>query len=210
MQAIQPGDYCIGYTLHLYGNIFSYTWQLLCLCFHLRVVALEISKIYIPDSAIHTYVIGQWPTWWHFPIGGWAVNLGSHVLITVSVQGTNKPLGVTNSFIKSQNSTACILSFVVQIQLNILHDIDKSVFLIVIKFRNDAKSHCSIVTKLTLDVRGPSYLGLTRSISWLLMPWLLTSPGHQQSWYWPCSICRSWSYMRKHFKYMYLCHINVE
>ena len=24
---------------------------------------------------------------------------------------------------------------------------------------------------LTLNVRGPSYLGLTRSISWLLMPW---------------------------------------
>ena len=24
---------------------------------------------------------------------------------------------------------------------------------------------------LILNVRGPSYLGLTRSISWLLMPW---------------------------------------
>ena len=35
----------------------------------------------------------------------------------------------------------------------------------------------------TLNVRGPSYLGLTRSISWLLMPWLLTSPGHQQPRY---------------------------
>ena len=33
---------------------------------------------------------------------------------------------------------------------------------------------------LTLNVRGPSYLGLNRSISWLLMPWLLTSPGHRQ------------------------------
>ena len=33
---------------------------------------------------------------------------------------------------------------------------------------------------LTLNERGPSYFGLTRSISWLLMPWLLTSPGHQQ------------------------------
>ena len=61
---------------------------------------------------------------------------------------------------------------------------------------------------LTLNVRGPSYLGLTRSISWLLMPWLLTSPGHQQPWYWLCSICRSWSYTRKDFKF--LCHINVE
>ena len=61
---------------------------------------------------------------------------------------------------------------------------------------------------LTLNVRGPSYLGLTRSISWLLMPWLLTSPGHQQPWYWLCRICTSWSYWRKDFKYM--CHINVD
>ena len=28
-------------------------------------------------------------------------------------------------------------------------------------------------------MRGSSYLGLTGAISWLLMPWLLTSPGHQ-------------------------------
>ena len=60
----------------------------------------------------------------------------------------------------------------------------------------------------TLNVRGPSYLGLTMSISRLLMPWLLMSPGHQQQWYWLCGICRSWSYLRKDFKYM--CHINVE
>ena len=57
-------------------------------------------------------------------------------------------------------------------------------------------------------VRGPSYLGLTRSISWLLMPWLLTSPGHQQPWYWLYRICRSFSYSGKCFKN--LCQINVE
>ena len=61
---------------------------------------------------------------------------------------------------------------------------------------------------LTLNVRGPSYLGLNRSISWLLMPWLLTSPGHQQPCYWLYMICRSLSYLRPDFKY--LCHINVE
>ena len=62
---------------------------------------------------------------------------------------------------------------------------------------------------LTLNERAPSYLGLTKSISWLLMPWLLTSPGHQQPWYWLCRICRSFSsYSRKDFKY--LCQINVE
>ena len=43
---------------------------------------------------------------------------------------------------------------------------------------------------LTLNVQGPSYLGLTRSISWLLMPWLITSPGHQLPWYWLCRIGR--------------------
>ena len=64
------------------------------------------------------------------------------------------------------------------------------------------------LSNLTLTVRGLSYLGLTRSISRLLMPWLLTSPGHQQPWYWLCRICRSWSYFRKDFEY--LCHINVE
>ena len=61
---------------------------------------------------------------------------------------------------------------------------------------------------LTLNVRGPSYLGLTRSISWLLMPWLLTSPEHQQPWYWLCKIGRSLSYSRRNFNY--LCLISVE
>ena len=37
---------------------------------------------------------------------------------------------------------------------------------------------------------------------------LLTSPGHQQPWYWLYRICGSLSYLRKCFKY--LCHINVE
>ena len=63
---------------------------------------------------------------------------------------------------------------------------------------------------LTLDVRGRSYLSLTsrRWISWLLMPWLLKSPGHQQQWYWLYRICRSFSYLRNDFKC--LCQINVE
>ena len=46
-------------------------------------------------------------------------------------------------------------------------------------------------------MRGPSYLCLTRSILWLLVPWLLTSPGHQQPWYWLCRIGRFLSYLRK-------------
>ena len=68
--------------------------------------------------------------------------------------------------------------------------------------------HKDILPIWTLSVRGPSYLGLTRSISWLLMPCLLTSPVHQQPWYWLYRICRSFSYLSKCFKY--LCQINVE
>ena len=52
---------------------------------------------------------------------------------------------------------------------------------------------------LTLNVGGPSYLGLTGSISWLLMPWLLTSPGHHQPWYWLRRKGRFLSYLRKDF-----------
>ena len=66
----------------------------------------------------------------------------------------------------------------------------------------------TIKRPLTLNVRGPSYLGLTRSISWLLVPWLLTSPGHQQPWYWLCRIGRFLSCLRKDFNYLH--RINVE
>ena len=63
-------------------------------------------------------------------------------------------------------------------------------------FHDDLSNNCNAWLKighlymLTLNVRGPSYLGLTRSILWLLMPWLLTSSGHQQPWYWLCRIGR--------------------
>ena len=67
---------------------------------------------------------------------------------------------------------------------------------------------CPRASVLTFNVRGQSFLGLTRSISWLLMPWLLTSPGHQQPWYWLCGIGRFLSYLRKDF--IYLRRINVE
>ena len=55
---------------------------------------------------------------------------------------------------------------------------------------------------------GLSYPGLTVSISWLLMPWLLASPGHQHPWCWLCKLGKSLSYMRKDFNY--LCHVIVE
>ena len=70
------------------------------------------------------------------------------------------------------------------------------------KLFSDTDNFLIMQANLTLNVRGPSYLGLTRSISWLLMPWLLTSPGHQQPWYWLCRIGRFLSYLRKDFNYL--------
>ena len=49
------------------------------------------------------------------------------------------------------------------------------------------------VSILTLPVLKPGYSAIIRSISWLLMPWLLASPGHQQPWYWICRITMSLS-----------------
>ena len=54
----------------------------------------------------------------------------------------------------------------------------------------------------------PEYAGRTKSIPWLLMPWLLASPGHQQPWYWLCMISRSLSFIRIDRKY--LCHLSVQ
>ena len=54
---------------------------------------------------------------------------------------------------------------------------------------------------------GNGGISLIRSISWLLMPWLLASPGHQQPRYWLCKIGKSLSYTRRDSKY--LCHLRV-
>ena len=47
---------------------------------------------------------------------------------------------------------------------------------------------------LTLQGLQPAHSRKTRSIPWLLMPWFLASPGHQQTWYLceingPCHPC---------------------
>ena len=53
-----------------------------------------------------------------------------------------------------------------------------------------------------------NYLSLNWSISWLLMPWLLASPGHQQPWYWLSLIGKLLPWSSKDLSY--LCHINVD
>ena len=65
-----------------------------------------------------------------------------------------------------------------------------------------------VLALLTLSMRGPSFIGLTSSMSWLLIPRLLASPRHQQPWYWICKIITTWSNTRKDFNYRW--HVNVE
>ena len=66
----------------------------------------------------------------------------------------------------------------------------------------------SKILVLTHNMQGLSYLSLTRSISWLLMPWLLASPGHQHPSYWLRRIGESLSYRRNDFNN--LCHVILE
>ena len=68
---------------------------------------------------------------------------------------------------------------------------------------------CLDLNVLSPNVQGPNFSSSTKSIIiWLLMPWLLLSPGHQRPWYWLRRIGKFLSYMRKDFKY--LCHVSVE
>ena len=40
------------------------------------------------------------------------------------------------------------------------------------------------IWSISLMLLITAYSGITRSMSWLLMPWLLVLSGHQQPWYW--------------------------
>ena len=61
--------------------------------------------------------------------------------------------------------------------------------------------------RLTLNKRGPNYSSSTVSISWLLMPKLLASPGYQHPWYWLCRIGKFLSYSRTDLNYLRLAHV---
>ena len=61
---------------------------------------------------------------------------------------------------------------------------------------------------LTLVVLNLEYCSTARSLSWLLMPWLLTSPGHQHPQYWLYRMNELLSSTIKNFNY--LCHLSDE
>ena len=57
---------------------------------------------------------------------------------------------------------------------------------------------------LTLVVlRLEYYSKRTKSIPWLLMPWLLALPGHEQPWLWNCKINRSLLTMSKYWNHLH-------
>ena len=61
---------------------------------------------------------------------------------------------------------------------------------------------------LTLPVLKLEYSSQTGSIPLLLMPWFLTSPSHQQPWFWLCKkVARCLSSVRTNS--IYLCHFEV-
>ena len=60
---------------------------------------------------------------------------------------------------------------------------------------------------LTLLVLKPEYSWWTKPISWLLMPRLLVSPGHQQPWHRFCMIKGSLSSTRSDFNCMRHSHV---
>ena len=57
------------------------------------------------------------------------------------------------------------------------------------------------------NVTGVLVISNSWSIPWLLIPWLLASPGHQQPWRWTCLVTGSLSSTRKKFIYQY--HHNI-
>ena len=61
---------------------------------------------------------------------------------------------------------------------------------------------------LSLVMLKSKYSSSTRSMLWLLMPWLLAYPGHQQPWYWLHRVNRLLSSTKRYFNYLQ--HLSVE
>ena len=66
----------------------------------------------------------------------------------------------------------------------------------------------SLCFRLTLLPLKLDYSCRSWSIPWMLMPWLLVLPGHQQPCYWLCIINSYLPFTSKDFKY--LCHVSVK
>ena len=58
-------------------------------------------------------------------------------------------------------------------------------------------------SSLTFLALKSEHSRIIMSIPWLLMPWLIASPGHQQLWYWICRMKWFLSSTRKDFNYLH-------
>ena len=73
-------------------------------------------------------------------------------------------------------------------------------------YQKTTRSQLQLVGPCTDETRIST--GITKSIPWLLMPWLLASPGHLHPLYCQCKINRSLSFMGNDFNN--LLHLSVE
>ena len=62
---------------------------------------------------------------------------------------------------------------------------------------------CQWANSIKLSGVKLKYSGRTRSIPWLLMPWLLLLPGHQQPLYWLCRKNEPLSTVKKGLNFLY-------
>ena len=62
--------------------------------------------------------------------------------------------------------------------------------------------------QFTLLIMRPKSSEITYSIPWLLIPWLLEAPGHQQPQHWQHIMSESWLFMRNGF--YNLCHFQSQ
>ena len=83
----------------------------------------------------------------------------------------------------------CCLAFVLRVQYKIS---------IIFHVEYDSRGGISYCF-LPFSCWGRNILGKLQIIPWLLLPWLLSSPGHQQPWYWIYVTNRSFSSTRKNF-----------
>ena len=124
----------------------------------------------------------------------------------------DRPLMVICRYFKRRLYKAPVTTNCMRVMLPIANNRKRIItqlrFYMVRRMKSFWKYDLYILLSIILDVRAPSYLLLTRSISWLLMTWLLPSPGHQHPWYWFCRIGTSLSYTGKDFNNLY--HASVK
>ena len=132
----------------------------------------------------------------------------SIICYTTNIQPCNCEIRswIENELIELINSDQLRISIPIQFQIFRFNSNSIHAELNWIDYQFQFNSWIDPSTVITIHMRGTRYPGITRSMSWLLMPWLLASPRHQQPWYWLYKIYKSLSYMQEGFHLPVPCH----